>query len=361
MQPIATPQFALRRALSAAAMLAGIGACLALLPAWGQTQPQRPTDSAGGPAQRGQPAVPGARQSVYPSRAVRWIIPYPAGASNDVVARLLAQKLSQIWEQPVVVENRSGAGGTIGANLVAKAEPDGYTLLMANPGSNVTNFALGIDMPYAARDFAHVILLGWAPIMLSVNGNFPAQTLAELVAMARAEPGKLTGGSSGTGGSSHLALELFKLTAGVDIRHVPYKGAAPAVNDLAGGQISMVFTTPASVHALLQAGRLRALAVAGDRRISGYPDVPAAAESGLGAFDDKIWFGVSVPAGTPAEIIARINHDLGQVMQAPEIRQRLAALGLEPATSTPHEFADIIREDTERMQMLVRAGKISAQ
>jgi len=360
MQPIAAFQFALHRALSAAAMIAGIGACLTLLPAWSQTQPQRPPDGAAAPAQRGQPAVPGAHQGAYPTRAVRWIIPYPAGASNDVVARLLAQKLSQIWDQPVVVENRSGAGGTIGANLVARAEPDGYTLLMANPGSNVTNFALGIETPYAARDFAHVILLGWAPIMLSVNGNFPARTLGELIAMAKAEPGKLTGGSSGTGGSSHLALELFKLTAGVDIRHVPYKGAAPAVNDLAGGQISMVFTTPASVHALLQAGKLRALAVAGDRRVSGYPDVPAASESGLGAFDDKIWFGVSVPAGTPATIIERLNHDLAQTMQASDIRARLAALGLEPATSSPQEFADIIREDTERMQTLVRAGKISA-
>ena len=326
--------------------------------AWAvEPQPARSGDSASPLAQA---SVPGARPGAYPVRAVRWIIPYPAGASNDVVARLLAQKLTQIWDQPVVVENRSGAGGTIGANLVAKAEPDGYTLLMANPGSNVTNFALGIETPYAARDFAHVILLGWAPIMLSVNGNFPARTLGELVAMAKAEPGKLTGGSSGTGGSSHMALELFKLTAGVDIRHVPYKGAAPAVNDLAGGQISMVFTTPASVHALLQAGKLKALAVAGDRRISGYPEIPAASESGLGAFDDRIWFGVSVPAGTPADIIDRINHDLAQAMQAPDIRERLAALGLEPATSTPQEFADIIREDTERMQTLIRAGKISA-
>lgn len=360
MKPATGCQTTTHRILQVIALMTVVATNLALAPARSQAGPTPPIDGAHAPAPRAQSADSGARRGAYPARAVRWIIPYPAGASNDVVARLLAQKLSQIWEQPVVVENRSGAGGTIGANLVAKAEPDGYTLLMANPGSNATNFALGIETPYAARDFAHVILLGWAPIMLSVNANFPARTLAELIAMAKAEPGTLTGGSSGTGGSSHLALELFKLTAGVDIRHVPYKGAAPAVNDLAGGQITMVFTTPASVHALLQSGKLRALAVAGDRRISGYPDIPASAESGLGAFDDKIWFGVSVPAGTPADIIARINHDLAQAMQGADIRERLAALGLEPATSTPQEFADIIREDTERMQTLVRGGKISA-
>ena len=181
-------------ALLASTLLLSVSVAWAVEP-----QPARSGDSASPLAQA---SVPGARPGAYPVRAVRWIIPYPAGASNDVVARLLAQKLTQIWDQPVVVENRSGAGGTIGANLVAKAEPDGYTLLMANPGSNVTNFALGIETPYAARDFAHVVLLGWAPIMLSVNGNFPARTLAELVAMAKAEPGILTGGSSGTGGSS---------------------------------------------------------------------------------------------------------------------------------------------------------------
>lgn len=297
----------------------------------------------------------------YPSRAVRWIIPYPAGASNDVVARLLAQRLSQLWGQPVIVENRSGAGGTIGANLVVRAAPDGYTLLMANPGSNAVTFAIGTDVPYSSADFTHVILLGWAPIMLSTDAKLPWKTVGELLQAARANPGQLTAGSSGTGGSSHLALELFKRISGADIRHVPYKGAAPAVNDVAGGQITMVFTTPASVHALLQSGKLRALLVAGSQRLPGYPDVPSAAESGLAAFDDRIWFGVSAPAGTPDDIVAKINHDLVQIMGSPEIRERLAALGLEPATSTPREFSRIVDDDIHRMRSLIQSGRIQAE
>lgn len=300
-------------------------------------------------------------EAAYPVKAVRWIVPYPAGASNDVVARLLAQKLAQKWGQAVVIENRSGAGGTIGANVAAKADPDGYTMLMANPGSNAINFVLRADTPYTDRDFAHVILLGWAPIMLSTSAKFPAASVREIIAMAKANPGELTGGSSGTGGSSHLALELFKLLAGVDIRHIPYKGAAPAINDLTGGQISMIFTTPASVHTLLQAGRLKAIAVAGEKRLPSYPDMPTMAEQGLKGFDDKIWFGVSVPAGTPRFIILKINRDLQQVLLLPDVRARFTALGLEPDGGSPEHFSTAIKEDTERVRELIKRANISIQ
>ncbi len=294
----------------------------------------------------------------YPSKAIRWIVPYPAGASNDVVARLLAQKLTQTWGHPVVIDNRSGAGGTIGASAAARAAPDGYTLYMTNPGSNAINFALDMVTTYTEEDFTHVILLGSAPIMLSTSATFPAATLGDLIALAKAEPGKLTGGSSGAGGSSHFALELFKQAAQVDIRHIPYKGAAPAINDLIGDQISMVFTTPASVHALLQSGKLKALGVAGGKRLTGYPDVPTMAEQELAGFEDKIWFGVSVPVGTPREIVLKINRALQQALQLPDIQSRFTALGLETEGGSPERFSAEIKQDTARLRELIKTANI---
>ena len=180
----------------------------------------------------------------YPSRVVRWVVPYPPGASNDVVARVLAQKLSQTWGHQVVIDNRSGAGGLIGADIVAKATPDGYTMLLTNPGSNAINFALRARTPYRNDDFAHVILLGWSPIMLVTSASFPAKSVKDVIAMAKAKPGQLSGGSSGVGGSSHLALELFKMLTGTDILHVAYKGAAPAIADMIGGQVSIISCVP---------------------------------------------------------------------------------------------------------------------
>jgi len=294
----------------------------------------------------------------YPTRAVRWIVPYPPGASNDVVARALAQDLTRIWGQPVVIDNRSGAGGLIGAETVAKAAPDGYTILMTNPGSNAINFALRARTPYSAEDFSHVILLGWSPIMLLTNATFPATNVKETIAMAKLRPGHLTAGSSGTGGSSHLALELFKLRAGVDIQHVPYRGAAPAIADLIGGQISMSFVTPASAQPLIQSGKIKALAVAGNHRLAIYPDVPTMAEQGVTGFDVMIWFGVSVPAGTPRSIALKLNRDLQQALQSPEVRERFAALGIEPEGGSPERFAAVINEDIERWRKVVKAANV---
>jgi tripartite-type tricarboxylate transporter receptor subunit TctC len=294
----------------------------------------------------------------YPTRAVRWIVPYPPGASNDVVARVLAQNLAKIWGHPVVIDNRSGAGGLIGAETVAKAAPDGYTILMTNPGSNAINFALRAKTPYSNDDFAHVILLGWSPIMLLTNATFPAMNVTEMTALAKLRPGHLTAGSSGTGGSSHLALELFKLRTGVDIQHVPYRGAAPAIADLMGGQISMSFVTPASAQPLIQSGKIKALAVAGSHRLSIYPDVPTMTEQGVTGFDVMIWFGVSVPAGTPRSIVLKLNRDLQQALQSPDVRERFAALGIEPAGGSPERFAAVINEDTERWRKVVKAANV---
>jgi tripartite-type tricarboxylate transporter receptor subunit TctC len=271
----------------------------------------------------------------YPMRVVRWVVPYPAGASNDVVARVLGQKLTQLWGQQVVIDNRSGAGGLIGADIVAKAIPDGYTLLLTNPGSNAINFALRTRTPYKAEDFAPVILLGWSPIMLVTSASFPASSVKQVIAMSKAKPGQLSGGSSGTGGSSHLALELFKMLAGVDILHVAYKGAAPGIADIIGGQVSLIFTTPVTAQPLIQSGKLKTIAVAGNKRLDIYPDVPTTAEQGLAGFDVQIWFGVSVPAGTPRAVVLKLNRDLQQTLQMAEVKERFAALGLEPEMRWP--------------------------
>lgn len=295
----------------------------------------------------------------FPTRSVRWVVPYPPGATNDVVARLLAQKLTESWGQQVVTDNRAGAGGLLGADIVAKATPDGYTLLMTNPGSNAINFALRARTPYKPEDFAPVTLLGWSPIMLVTSASFPATSLKELVAMAKAKPGQLSGGSSGPGGSSHLALELFKLLTGTDILHVPYKGAAPAITDMIGGQVSMIFTTPVTAQPLIKAGKLKTLAVAGNRRLAIFPDVPTTAEQGLKDYDVNIWFGVSVPAGTPRGLVAKLNRDLRQTIAQPDVVERFATLGLEPEGSTPEGFGKIIREDIERWARVVKAANIS--
>jgi tripartite-type tricarboxylate transporter receptor subunit TctC len=297
----------------------------------------------------------------YPTRVVRWVVPYPPGASNDVVARVLGQKLTQVWGQQVVIDNRSGAGGLIGADIVAKAIPDGYTLLMTNPGSNAINFALRTKTPYKAEDFAPVILLGWSPIMLVTSASFPAANVKELIAMAKAKPGQLSGGSSGAGGSSHLALELFKMLTGTEILHVAYKGAAPAIADIIGGQVSLIFTTPVTAHPLIQAGKLKTIAVAGNKRLSLYPDVPTTAEQGLAGFDVQIWFGVSAPARTSRPVVLKLNRDLQQMLQTPEIRERFAALGLEAEGGGPERFATLISEDIERWRKVVKAGNVRTE
>jgi tripartite-type tricarboxylate transporter receptor subunit TctC len=294
----------------------------------------------------------------YPARVVRWVVPFAPGASNDVIARLLAQKLTEGWGQQVVIDNRGGAGGLVGAEIVAKATPDGYTLLMANPGANAINFALRAKTPYRAEDFAPVILLGWSPIMLVTAAGFPANSVKELVAMAKAKPGKLAAGSSGTGGSSHLALEFFKLLAGVDILHVPYKGASPAIADMLGGQLAMIFTTSVTAQPLVAAGKLKVLGVAGNRRLPLYPEVPTTAEQGLPGYDVLIWFGVSVPAATPRPVVLALNRDFNRALQAPDVRERFAALGLEAQGGTPERFAAFLREDTERWSKVVKAASV---
>ncbi|MEI6321084.1 MAG: tripartite tricarboxylate transporter substrate-binding protein, partial [Pseudomonadota bacterium] len=272
---------------------------------------------------------------------------------------LLGQKLSEAWGQQVVIDNRSGAGGLVGAEIVARASPDGYTLLMTNPGSNAINFALRAKTPYRPEDFASVTLLGWSPIMLLTSATFPAASMNELIAIAKAKPGQLTGGSSGAGGSSHLALEYFKMLSGTDILHVPYKGAAPAITDMIAGQVSIIFTTPVTAQGMIRAGKIKALAVAGNRRLDVFPDVPTTSEQGMKGYDVNIWFGISAPAGTPRPLTLRIARDLHAAIALADVKERFAGLGLEPQVSTPEAFDRIIREDIERWSKVVKAAKLA--
>ena len=303
-----------------------------------------------------QPAKPATAD--FPQRVVRWVVPFTAGASNDIVARLLAQKLADRWGQQVVIDNRGGAGGMVGAEIVVRANPDGYTLLMANPGANAINFALRTKTPYTEADLAPVILLGWSPIMAVTSASAPMNNVKDLIALAKTKSGQLSAGSSGIGGSSHLALELFKLQAGVDILHVPYKGAAPAFTDLIAGQIQLYFTTPVSALSLVTGGKLKVLGVAGKQRLAIFPDVPTTAEQGLPNFDVLIWFGVSVPAQTPVPVVNKLNTDLNAVLRLPEIKERFAQLGLEAQGGTPARFAAFLKEELARWGQVVKAANV---
>jgi len=304
------------------------------------------------------PAAKAADAAQYPDKTVKWVVPYSAGASNDSVARLLASKLGQMWGQPVIIDNKAGAGGTIGAATVAKSPADGYTLLMTNPGSNVNAFALREKPPYKEEDFVHVAQLGWAPIVLVTRPDLPQQSVREIVEYARNNPGKMTAGSSGIGGSSHLALELFKLKSGTDIQHIPYKGAANAVNDLVAGLIDMVFVTPASVSSLTQAGKLKIIGVASDQRLAQSPDIPTMKDEGVEDFQMKIWFGVSAPAGTSQEIIDKLNKDLRAAVEDPQVKAQIENLGLQIETSSPDEFARIIAEDITQTREIAKHANI---
>lgn len=307
----------------------------------------------------GVASSPVSAADAFPVRSVRWVVPFTPGASNDVIARLFAQRLGEIWGQQVIVDNRSGAGGMLGAEIVARSPPNGYTLLMANPGANSIVFALEGKVPYRAEDFAAVSLLGWSPILLAVGAASPANGVRDIVAMAKARPGKLSAGSSGTGGSSHLALELFRTLAGVDILHVPYKGASPAIVDLVAGQLQMIFATSATLSPMVASGKLKVIATSGNQRLPLYPGVPSAAEQGLPGFDVPIWFGVSVPAATPRAAIQRLNAGFEQSLESSDLRERLAGLGVQPQGGPPERFARFLVEETARWRQVLKAAKVS--
>lgn len=293
----------------------------------------------------------------FPVRQIRFVVPYPAGGPLDTVARLLGQKVAANVKQPVVVDNVPGAGGNIGAAAVAKAAPDGHTILMGAVATHAINPALYPSMPYdAERDFIAVTQVAITPNVLVVNPALKANSVGEFVALAKAQPGKLNFGSGSTGSAGHLAGELFKSLAGVDMVHIPYKGAAAAMQDLIGGRVDLMFDNLASSLAQVKGGRVRALAVTTARRSGLAPDLPTIAESGIAGFDISTWFGIFVPAGTPRQAIDRLHAEFAAALAAPEVREKLLAMGAEPVGNTPAEFAAFVKSEATKYAKLVKAS-----
>jgi tripartite-type tricarboxylate transporter receptor subunit TctC len=297
----------------------------------------------------------------YPARVVNLINPFAPGASTDIVARLIAQKLTEAWGQSVIVENRPGASGTIGLAAVARAPADGHMLGMIIV-SHATNAALQgskatIDL---VRDFTPITQVVSQPYLLVVNPSLPVRSVKELVALAKAQPGAVTYGSSGQGSVLHLAGELLAEQTKVRLTHVPYKGAAPALSDVVGGHISMLFTTRMSALPMIAAGRVRALAVTSAERVPGAADIPTVRESGMtGPFEVNGWYGIGAPAGMPASLVERLNQDINRVLKAPDVRERMTAEGTLPVGGTPAQFGELVRSEVEKWRRIIQKASIS--
>ncbi len=302
--------------------------------------------------------APAAHAQAYPNRPIKILVPYPAGGAVDIVARTIGQPLAEALKQPVVVDNRPGASANIGMEAAAKAAPDGYTLLMASNGI-ATNMALFPNLAFdGRRDFAPIARIGYAPLVIVVPASSPAKSLQELLAMARAEPGKLTYASAGNGSSGHLAGELLKSSAKVDVLHVPYKGGAPAITDLLGERISFMPINPVEVLAHIRAGKLRALAVASDKRFALLPDVPTVAEAGLPGYEASVWWGLVAPAKTPPEIVRQLNAETNRALGNPAIAGKLSELGVVITPGTPEQFTAFITAQTGLWSAVVKAAGI---
>ena len=299
-----------------------------------------------------------AQAQIYPARPLKLIVPFPPGGSTDILARALGQKLSEGLSQPVVIDNRPGAGGSIGSDAAAKAAPDGYTIMMGHLGTLAVNAAIYKKLPYdPVKSFAPVSLMAIVPSVLVVNPSLPVTSAAELIAYAKKNPGKLAYGSAGLGSTSHLTTEYFKLATGTDILHVPYKGVGPMLTDMISGQLSMGLNGAPAVMAHVNSGRLRALAVSSLTRLPSLPNIPTLDEAGVKGFEANGWYGVVVPAGTPREIIARLNAEIRRDMETPELRARLDAEGAIPAADSPEAFAAFIASEIARWgSVLKRAG-----
>ncbi|WPO39043.1 tripartite tricarboxylate transporter substrate binding protein [Tardiphaga sp. 42S5] len=293
----------------------------------------------------------------FPERGIKIVVPFPAGGSNDVVARLLGTKLQELWGQPVVIDNRAGGGGNIGADAVVRSPADGYTLLLTAPGPLAVNQSLYAQLPFnPAQDFTPVALIASVPIVLAVNPGVKATTVAELIALAKASPGKLNFGSSGLGSTNHLAGELLKARAGIDIVHVPYRGAAPAMNDLIAGQIPMMFDNMPAIRPQVQGGTIRAIAVAGAARSPLFPELPTMAEAGVANFEASSWFGLVAPAKMPPDVTKVLIDGVTKVLKDPDMAKRLADVGAEPGTLSGDAFAAFLRTESEKWGQVVKTA-----
>jgi tripartite-type tricarboxylate transporter receptor subunit TctC len=309
-------------------------------------------------------AVPAAALAqAWPSKPVRMVIPFPAGGATDIVGRTIATRLSAALGQQVIVENKPGAGGTIGADAVAKAPPDGYTILMATSSTHSIGPAVNPKMPYDAfRDFAPVAHVANAPSVLIVGHGFPARTAQELIALLRQNPGRYNFGSSGIGTYPHLSAELFKWRAGgLFVVHIPYRGTGLVITDLVAGQIAFLMDSVVSAQPHIRDGKVRALAVTGAKRSASLPNVPTFAEVGVPGMDGSNWFGVFAPAGTPPEIVQRLNRELNAALRAPDVLERLERSGAEPAGGTPEQFAKTYRDEYENWKAVIKRANIKPE
>jgi tripartite-type tricarboxylate transporter receptor subunit TctC len=298
----------------------------------------------------------------FPNKPVHFICPLPPGGDVDIVTRILSNKLSELWGQPVIVDNRVGAGGTIGAAAAAKAAPDGYTIFMGGVGNTVTAPFLYKNLPYdGVRAFAPVTLVGATPMVLAVNPSLPFKTIQEFVAYAKANPGKLTYASAGVGSTIQLPMELLRLQAGVDIVHVAYKGAAPALTEVLGGQVASMFAGLPALQAHIKSGKLRALAVTASKRSAELPNVPTIAESGFPGFEVMFWFAVFAPAGTPQAVVTKLQADVVKALRTPDVQRRLIEEGLEISASSPDQLAEYVKAETTKWSKVIREAKITLE
>jgi tripartite-type tricarboxylate transporter receptor subunit TctC len=297
----------------------------------------------------------------YPSRPVRIIVPFPPGGATDVMARVIAQKLSESWGQQAVVDNKPGASGTIGSDLVAKAAADGYTLLLQGT-QHAINLSIYKQLPYdTLRDFTPVAYIAAAPFLLVLHPAVPANSVAELIAYIKTKPGGINYGSSGVGGAAHLAGEMFKTAAGVQLTHIPYKGAAPAMTDLLGGQVPMVFDPIPTSLPHVRGGRIKALAITSAQRTPLMPEVPTVAESGLPGFEVAAWFGLYAPAATPADVVGKLNAEVNRALQLPEVKEKFAALGADSALMTTDQFALHLRAEIAKFAKAIKESGAKAE
>ncbi len=295
----------------------------------------------------------------YPAKPVKMIIPYPPGGGNDTLGRLFAIKLSERIGQPVVVENRPGAGTLIGTEAAAKSPPDGYTILLSSIATHALSPNLYAKVPYdPIKDFAPVTLLGIAPTVLVVRNDLPAKDLAELVTAAKAKPGGFTYASGGNGTPPHINAEVFKAVAGVDLLHIPFKGGGPALVDLMAGRVDIMLDTAASAMPHVRSGKLRALAISGPKRSPEYPDLPTFAEAGMPQYDTNAWYSVHAPAGTPPEVVRRLNAELVAILKEPDVQARFKQLSTDPIGNTPEEFAAFVRAELDKYARVIKSAGI---
>ncbi len=313
--------------------------CAVLLVACASVQAQTPATSSG---------------QTYPVKPIRIVVPFAPGGGADIIARILGQKMTDKWGQQVVVDNRAGASGNIGNELVARAVPDGYTLLMASSALAINPSVFKRVSYDAVRDFAPITQPVLLPNILVVHPSLPVKTVKDLIALAKSRPGQISYASAGAGTGTHLAAEMFKIMAGVDMVHVPYKGGGAVIGDLLGGQVALTFATLPSVMPYVKAGRLRAVAMTTSRRWPGLADVPTIAESGFPGFEISTWIGLLAPAGTPKEVVGKLHDEVVRILKLPDIRERIEGLGMEPVGDTPDQFAQYIRSEITKYAKIVK-------